>query len=113
MQGIKSYVGPGVVVNGNVAIKYDVNGNVTNYGELKYSPNTTKTFVQDYIARVYGSPESFLISRSFAKLREVIIGYSLPSIPASRIGVVRPAYRWWGVICCTSPNVKTLTSTST
>jgi TonB-linked SusC/RagA family outer membrane protein len=87
VQGIKSYVGSGVVVNGGAAIKYDVNGNVTNYGELTYSPNTTKTFVQDYIARIYGSPESFLISRSYAKLREVIIGYSLPASLINRIGV--------------------------
>ena len=87
VQGIKSYVGPGVVVNGNTAIKYDVNGNVTNYGELTYGANSTKTFAQDYIARIYGSPESFLISRSYAKLREVVIGYSLPQGLISRLGI--------------------------
>ena len=87
VQGIKSYVGPGVVVNGGTAIKYDVNGNVTNYGELNYGPNTTKTFAQDYIARIMGSPESFLISRSYAKLREVVIGYSLPQGLISRLAI--------------------------
>ena len=87
VQGIKSYVGSGVVVNGGTAIKYDVNGNVTNYGELTYGPNTTKTFAQDYIARIYGSPESFLISRTYAKLREVVIGYTLPQGLISRLGI--------------------------
>ena len=87
VQGIKSYVGSGVVISGNVPIQYDINGNITNYGELQYSPNTTKTFVQDYIARVYGSTESFLISRSFAKLREVIIGYNLPSTLVKHLGI--------------------------
>ena len=92
VQGIKSYVGPGVVVNGGAAIKYDVNGNVTNYGELTYAPNATKTFAQDYIARIYGSPESFLISRTFAKLREVVIGYSLPQSLLSRLHIRQASF---------------------
>jgi len=86
VQGIKSYVGEGVVLTSG-SINYDVNGNVLNYGELKYAPNTTKTFEQDYIARVYGQAESFLMSRSYAKLREVIIGYTLPQTALRRLGV--------------------------
>lgn len=86
-QGVKSYLSSGVVVNNGAAVKYDVNGNVTNFAELQYSPNTTKTFVQDYIARIYGATESYLISRSFANLREVIIGYSLPQAFLNRIRV--------------------------
>ncbi|QHW01111.1 SusC/RagA family TonB-linked outer membrane protein [Spirosoma endbachense] len=86
VQGIKSYVGDGVVLTSG-SINYDVNGNVLNYGELKYAPNTIKTYEQDYIARVYGATESFLMSRSFAKLREVIIGYSLPQHLLRRVGV--------------------------
>lgn len=88
VQGIKSYLGPGQAL-GTVPIRYDVNGNVTNYNELGSSltPNATKTFVQDYIARVYGATESYLISRSFAKLREVIIGYNLPAGLLSRLRI--------------------------
>lgn len=86
VMGIKSYLGEGVVISGGT-INYDVNGNVTNYGELNYTPNTTKTFEQDYIGRVYGQSESSLISRSFAKLREVVIGYTLPQTLLSRVGV--------------------------
>ncbi|NEU67224.1 SusC/RagA family TonB-linked outer membrane protein [Spirosoma agri] len=86
VKGIKSYVGDGVVLTSG-SINYDVNGNVLNYGELKYAPNTIQTFEQDYIARAFGSTESFLMSRSFAKLREVIIGYSLPQNLLRRVGV--------------------------
>ncbi|QJD79172.1 SusC/RagA family TonB-linked outer membrane protein [Spirosoma rhododendri] len=86
VQGVKSYVGSGVVLTSG-KLNYDVNGNVLNYGELQYGANTTATFAQDYVARIYGQAESFLMDRSFAKLREVIIGYSLPTRLTSRFGV--------------------------
>ena len=41
--------------------------------------NSTKTFVQDYVSKYYGIDESNLMSKTYAKLREVSIGYSLPS----------------------------------
>ncbi|AFK02109.1 TonB-dependent receptor plug [Emticicia oligotrophica DSM 17448] len=76
--GVKAYVGEGVVVSNGVAIKYDADGNITNYAELKYAPNTTKQFVQDYVSRYYNSDEGNLMSRSFGMLREVVLGYTLP-----------------------------------
>ncbi|ULQ57011.1 SusC/RagA family TonB-linked outer membrane protein [Flavihumibacter rivuli] len=76
--GNKSWVGDGVVVSNGVPIKYDVDGRVTNYKELQYAPNTTKTFLQDYISFYYATNEANLISRTFAKLREVVIGYTFP-----------------------------------
>ncbi|RIV20487.1 SusC/RagA family TonB-linked outer membrane protein [Fibrisoma montanum] len=86
--GVKAYVGEGVQVSNGAVIKYDPQtGAITNYGELQFTPNTTKTFAQDYIARVYGQTEAFLISRSYAKLREVVIGYTLPSTLLNRVGV--------------------------
>ncbi len=85
-QGIKSYLGDGVALASGT-INYDVNGSVLNYSELKYTPNTTKTYEQDYIGRAFGSAESFLMSRNFAKLREVIIGYSLPQNLLRHVGV--------------------------
>ncbi len=93
VQGIKSYLSSGVV---NVAtdekgvaipINYDVNGIITNYDKLKFVPNTAKTFAQDYVARIYGATESYLISRSFANLREVIIGYSLPQSVLNKLRI--------------------------
>ncbi|MBD2753542.1 SusC/RagA family TonB-linked outer membrane protein [Spirosoma validum] len=86
VQGIKSYLGEGVSLASGT-INYDVNGNVLNYGELKYAPNTTQTYAQDYIARVYGQSEAFLMDRSYAKLREVIIGYTIPQSALRRLGV--------------------------
>ncbi|CCH03428.1 TonB-dependent receptor plug [Fibrella aestuarina BUZ 2] len=87
VQNIKSYVGEGVQVVNGAAIKYDALGNITNYNELQFTPNTTQTFAQDYVARVYGQTEAFLISRSYAKLREVVIGYSLPQSLLGRVGI--------------------------
>lgn len=86
VQGVKAYLGEGLQI-GSGTINYDPLGNVLNYGELTYMPNTTKTFAQDYVARVYGQTEAYLISRSFAKLREVVIGYTLPNSFLNRVGV--------------------------
>jgi len=77
-KGIKSYVGDGVVVSNGVAIVYDVDGNVTNYDKLQYAPNTAPTFLQDYISRVYGTNSAYAISRTYVKLREVVLTYNLP-----------------------------------
>lgn len=76
-KGIKSYVGEGVVLTSGT-IKYDSDGKVTNYGQLQFAPNTTATFIQDYISRVYGTNSSYAISRSYVKLREVVLTYNLP-----------------------------------
>lgn len=76
--GVKAYVGEGVQVSNGVALKFDADGNITNYAELQYAPNTTKQFVQDWVSRYYNSDEGNLMSRSFAMLREVVIGYNLP-----------------------------------
>lgn len=76
--GVKAYVGEGVQVSNGVAIKYDADGNITNYAELQYTPNTTKQFVQDWVSRYYNSDEGNLMSRSFAMLREVVVGYNMP-----------------------------------
>ncbi|MGK2862457.1 MAG: SusC/RagA family TonB-linked outer membrane protein [Chitinophagaceae bacterium] len=76
--GVKSWVGQGVVVSNGAAIQYDVDGKVTNYKDLQYAANTTKTFLQDYISFYYNTNEGNLITKTFAKLREVIIGYTLP-----------------------------------
>lgn len=76
--GVKSWIGPGVVVTSGTPI-VDLEGNITNMGELTFEENTTATFLQDWISRYYSTSESNLMSRSFAKLREVIISYDLPS----------------------------------
>ncbi|MBL7792057.1 MAG: SusC/RagA family TonB-linked outer membrane protein, partial [Saprospiraceae bacterium] len=78
-QGIKSWVGPGMVIDNGVAPEYDVDGNITNYDELEFAPNTTATFLQDWISRYYAAEESNLMKRTFGKLREVTLTYSIPA----------------------------------
>lgn len=77
-KGIKSYVGEGVVVSNGQAIEYDSDGQVTNYDQLQFSPNTTATYLQDYISRYYGTDVADRISRTFVKLREVVVTYNIP-----------------------------------
>lgn len=73
-----SYTGDGVsLVSGT--IKYDQFGNITNYSELVFAENTTKTFLQDYISRLYSTSEANLMSKTFTKLREVTLTYTMPA----------------------------------
>jgi TonB-linked SusC/RagA family outer membrane protein len=72
-----SYVGEGVVASG--ALKFDANGNVTNYSELTFIPNTVPVRLQTYVNQITSLQEPWLTSRTYAKLREIIIGYTLPT----------------------------------
>ena len=77
--GKKTWVGPGVTIANGAAIKYNADGTIANYDELEFKPNTTATFLQDYISRYYAQEEANLMSRSFAKLREVTVSYNVPA----------------------------------
>lgn len=77
--GVKAFVGEGVQIANGAAIKYDVNGQVTNFSDLTYLKNGTKQFVQDYVSRYYNSDEGNLMNRTFGMLREVVVGYSFPA----------------------------------
>ncbi|HEX2534387.1 MAG TPA: SusC/RagA family TonB-linked outer membrane protein, partial [Chitinophagaceae bacterium] len=78
-KGVKSWVGEGVVISNGVAPQYDALGNVTNYKDMQYAPNATATYLQDYISFFYNTNEANLISKTFAKLREVTLTYNLPA----------------------------------
>lgn len=74
-----TYVGDGVQVSNGVAIKYDNFGHITNYNELQFTKNTATSTVQSWATQYYGQVmEGSLVSRTYAKLREVQIGYELP-----------------------------------
>ena len=74
-----SYVGEGVVINNGASINYDSKtGAILNPEALQYSPNTQVAFVQDYVSKYYNVQESNLMSKTFGKLRQVIISYDLP-----------------------------------
>ena len=74
-----TYVGEGVQVANGTSINYDSRtGAILNGDVLRFAPNTTKAFVQDYVSRYYGVSEASLMSKTFGKLREVTITYDLP-----------------------------------
>lgn len=79
------YVGEGVVVSNNTPIEFDSEtGEVLNYKNLTFAPNTKVTHVQDYVSKYYNIEEANLMSKTFAKLREVTITYSLPASVLAR-----------------------------
>lgn len=89
--GVKSWVGDGVVISNGVPIRYDNLGNITNSKEMQFAPNTTKTFLQDYISFYYNTNEANLISKTFGKLREVTLTYNLPSAILKNNSVIKGA----------------------
>jgi len=85
-----SYIGEGVVVTNGVGILYDNNtGAITNYNALAFAPNTTTTRVQDYISKYYNLDEANLMSKTYAKLRELTIGYNLPTKWVASMGITK------------------------
>lgn len=74
-----SYVGEGVkIVSGTPKFE---NGQISNLNELTFAPNDVPTTVQSYITGnngLYGNTEYFMISRTFVKLRELSLSYTLP-----------------------------------
>jgi TonB-linked SusC/RagA family outer membrane protein len=74
--------GSGVqVTGGSSLIQYDpVTGVITNAKSLTYQQNKTATFwIQDYVSSFYNDPQHTMVKKTYAKLREVVITYSLPS----------------------------------
>jgi TonB-linked SusC/RagA family outer membrane protein len=72
-----AYVAPGVVVKSG-AVQFDANGNIANLSSLEFSPNTKAVTVQTYAQGVYNSgiEEPYMVSKTYGKLREVIVGYT-------------------------------------
>lgn len=79
----KSFVGQGVIVKSG-AVTFDSFGNVTNDTRV-FAPNEAKVSYQDY-ARSYGDGTRGITDATFFKLREVSLGYNLPSNIAKLLG---------------------------
>lgn len=74
-----SYIGQGVQISNGVAPNYDSKtGAVLNYGALQYGANQTPAFVQEYASEYYNVSEAYLMSKTYAKLREVTIAFDFP-----------------------------------
>jgi hypothetical protein len=58
-----------------------LNGVISNIKDLTFAPNTTANLVQTYLSGSLKAnfDEYFMISRTFVKLREVTLGYTVPS----------------------------------
>ncbi len=69
-----------VVVGGSSLIEFDpVTGVIKNGKGLTYAQNKTATFwIQDYVSSFFNDPQHTMVSKTYAKLREVVITYSLP-----------------------------------
>ena len=76
-----SYVGEGVQIANGATIQYDpVTGVVTNYKDLTFKPNASKAkYIQDYVSSFFNNFEHTSVAKTYAKLREVVITYSLPA----------------------------------
>ena len=77
-KGVKSWVGAGVTIVSGTPI-YDDNGMITNMGDLTIVDNTTATYLQDYISRYKGNYEGILMSKTYMKLRDITLTYSVPN----------------------------------
>ncbi len=73
-----AYVGNGVVITGGTPTF--AGGQITNLSALTFAPNTKAVTVQSYLSSGLGGnfDEYYMIDRSFVKLREIILGYTLP-----------------------------------
>ncbi|WP_240612881.1 SusC/RagA family TonB-linked outer membrane protein [Chitinophaga parva] len=83
-----TYVGDGVVVSNGTAIQYNsTTGAITNYKDLVFTPNTVTSNVQGFVSSYYNVDEANLMSKTYAKLREVTLGYDLPHALVSKAGL--------------------------
>src|SRR5262249_7421776 len=63
----------------NGALQFDQYGNITNEKSLQFQTNnSTPQYMQNYSSGPLSDAEHTVINRTYAKLREVILGYSLP-----------------------------------
>ncbi len=77
---VGTYVGEGVQISNGTAITYDpVTGVITNLSALKFNPNASKIqSIQDYVSSFFNDFEHTSVAKTYAKLREVVLTYSVP-----------------------------------
>ncbi len=79
----KSFTGNGVIVKSGT-VTFDSFGKITNDTRV-FAPNEAKVSYQDY-SRSYGDGTRGITDATFFKLREVSLGYNLPSPVAKLLG---------------------------
>ncbi len=67
-------------------------GQITNLKDISFAPNDVATTVQSFVSSGIGNvTEYWMVDRSFAKLREVTLGYSLPARIVAKTKVLKAA----------------------
>jgi len=97
------YVGNGEeIVGGTPNI---VNGVITNMNELTFAKNTTPVNLQNWVGGTRNFDEADRISRSFVKLREIILGYNLPKSALAKTPIRQASFSivarnvfYWGAV---------------
>ena len=75
----KALLATGVQISSGGALNFDDNGNITNLKQLNFiTNNSTPVYMQNYSSGPLSDAEHTTINKTYAKLREVVIGYSLP-----------------------------------
>ena len=75
---IPAYVGQGVNLIGAPIALDPIHGNITNMKQLTEQTNTTKSLVQPFVYNSASIPDLNMISKTYVKLREVAITYTIP-----------------------------------
>ncbi len=77
---IAAYTGDGVNLSGPNGIQLDpITGQITNYKELTSVKNATKSQVQPFVTRESSVADLDIVKKTYAKLREVTLTYTLPA----------------------------------
>ena len=76
-----TYIGDGVQISNGATIQYDpVTGAITNMSALQFKTNASKVkWIQDYVSSFFNNFEHTSVAKTYAKLREVVLTYSLPT----------------------------------
>jgi TonB-linked SusC/RagA family outer membrane protein len=76
--GAGTLVAPGITLIGNIQLD-PVTGDIINMKDLQVAANTKAIAVQNYSSRYANILELNMISKTFTKLREITLTYSLPA----------------------------------
>lgn len=81
-----TYIGEGVQITNGAKIVYDpTTGVITNLSALQFAPNSSKVFfIQDYVSSFFNDFEHTSVDKTYGKLREVVLTYSLPKSMISK-----------------------------
>ena len=88
---VAAYTGDGVNLTGAPIQLDPINGQITNYKDLTESKNSTKSLVQPFVYNAASIPDLNMISKTYVKLREVVLTYTLPANIINKQSFIRKA----------------------